>query len=246
MTRSKLDVLESLFISGQYPNFDIPSDSNIVPETIIGQFFWIIKQYEKNGPTIIEYCNEIGEMETDVDENYYLLLDNLYALFFVNLWSKVEIFLVNIIELYNRLEERKIRKKWWHRLFPKQPYKKEVQHNYRCLKRWFKNHDIPLQNIQFESSANQVRELCNHFKHHGNLEKIFPANKDPFKTEKYINKGIQKIDVNWVKKHQKGDLNHNPDYYDLDLEKIMQEVGEFCNEVRKNTIMQYKKVEHLK
>ena len=69
MAKSKLDMLESLFVSGQYPNFDIPSDSNIIPETITGQFFWIIKKYEKNGPKLIEYYNENGEMETDIDEN---------------------------------------------------------------------------------------------------------------------------------------------------------------------------------
>lgn len=226
---SRLKIREQYFFSS---SSSIPTCSNELPETVLGSLLNLIKNYKNSAFKNIPK-DEDGEFQIDILEYEYSVLDNLYALFFVNLWSLTEQFLTNNKRLFINLQHERNGEGTEKILTIK--YDKE-------FKQWFNQiSGTSVETLTNEATANLVRILCNNFKHDGNLKQIIPADLDTNATERYINKGIEQFNASTVNllKNFFNDTR-NPDYSDLDIEKIMYEVGQFCKEFHSKVVEKYK------
>ena len=226
---SRLEMREKYFFASNSP---IPTCVDELPETMLGSLLNIIKNYKNSALNNIP-IDEDGEYQVDIIEYEYSVIDNLYALFFVNLWSFTEQFLTNDKRLFINLQHE--------RNGEKTEEVSTIKYN-DAFKGWFKQiSGTDIKTLSNEATTNLVRILCNNFKHDGNLRQIIPADLDPNATEKYINKGIKQIDKSTVillgKFYSEA---RNPDYSDLDIEKMMYEVGQFCKEFHAKVIEKYK------
>lgn len=208
-------MLEKMFLNCNYPQSNIPVEESIPPETSVEMFLAMIKNYEEKCEQTVQFFDEEGNENIELNGDYFYELNNLYGLFFVNLWSNTEIFLVHLKNIYLRLSNEKDN--------PKDFYRYDIKKN------WFEQRGCKFCET---SSANQVRILCNNFKHNGQLDKILQIKPKNNKKDK-INRG-------WVRSHCKNETTGNIGYSDLDIKQIMFEVGNFCNETRNNLMQYYK------
>ena len=226
---NRLKMKEQYFFAS---NSSIPTCADELPETMLGSLLNIIKNYRNSAFNNIPR-DEDGELQEDIIEYECSVINNLYALFFVNLWSFTEQFLTKNKRLFINLQHERNNEKT--------EEVSTIKYN-DTFKNWFKQvSGTDINALSNEATANLVRLLCNHFKHDGSLQQIIPADLDPNATEKYINKGVKELDkagVNLLKKFFT--VSNNPAYSDLDIEKMMYEVGEFCKDFHTKVIEKYK------
>lgn len=226
---SRLEMREQYFFSA---NSSIPTCDDELPETMLGSLLNVIKNYKNSAFSSIPK-DEDGEFRDDIIDYEYSVMDNLHALFLVNLWSFTEQFLTRDKRLFTNLQHE--------RNGEGTEEIKTIKYNDK-FKEWFKQiSKTDIETLSNEATADLVRILCNNFKHDGNLRQIIPADLDPNATEKYINKGVEQLKqpkVILLKKFF--NETKNPDYSDLDIEKMMYDVGQFCKDFHTKVIEKYK------